>query len=220
MAASPVQGNNSYTTVGSLPQGGERTETSFLAKSNIDNTNTPHPHPERAFKQRPIGFYCRSVGCTRDALVSAPVGAGSMEQACRRQRRVLVDINCHLYRVAASLSSKDFNSTPCSLSGVCAERRDTAVLLEAPRGWALGDKVSMGIGRWVSSDGLVYAPLFYSSKCGSVQVGEKAVGAGLGGENLIGRAWFFPSQVEPEGDLDYSASPKVLELPTSAAPLV
>lgn len=92
-----------------------------------------------------------------------------------------------------------------------------SVFLEAPRHWAQGKHVVEGYGRWVANDGLVYAPLFCAcTGCRSAHVGEKAVGAGLGGEHLIGHAWFFTTRVETNG-VDNSASPVMLTLPAHVA---
>lgn len=90
-------------------------------------------------------------------------------------------------------------------------------MLEAPRSWTLGEYVLEGDGRWIASDGLVYVPLVCSCLgCGSAQVGAKAVGAGLGGEDLIGRAWFFVDRVEADG-VDAWDSPQQLVLPANVA---
>lgn len=76
-----------------------------------------------------------------------------------------------------------------------------------------------GEGRWVAGDGLVYAPLFCScTGCGSVPVGEVAVGAGLHGQDLIGRAWFYPTRVHFNGVVLDETSPAELLLPAHAAP--
>lgn len=69
----------------------------------------------------------------------------------------------------------------------------------------------------MSDDGMAYAPLFCScTGCCSVYVGEKAIGAGLGGEDLIGRAWFFTPLVDADGVGDVE-SPRELALPARLA---
>lgn len=168
-------------------------------------------------KGRDGTFWCRSVECTGGALISEPVDRCSLgRQTCPppRPRRVAAPANCHLYRNAPSQSlvGDDMMSTNSSV-----DCRAAPVLLEAPRGWMLGDNVTEGQGRWVSDDGLVYAPLFCAhTGCRSVYVGEKAIAAGLGGEDMVGRSWFFAAVVEANG-VGEKGSPRELVLPARLA---
>ncbi|CAM9222192.1 unnamed protein product, partial [Laminaria digitata] len=70
----------------------------------------------------------------------------------------------------------DGDTKPTAPNGMSKDGGAAApVLLEAPRGWMLGDDVLEGEERWMSGDGMVYAPLFCScSGCRSAHVGEKA----------------------------------------------
>lgn len=199
-AASVIQGTNGRTALQLLSQGSvERTTTRRDSPKAKTSTERPDPAP-----RRPTGsLWCRPGG----TLVSQPATSSPGDFS----RRVLVRGNCHLFRASATLSSHmEQSSDP---------RHNTTTLLEVPRGWAPGGGLSEGEGRWVAADGLVYAPLFCScSGCGSAPVGEKAVGAGLDGRDLIGRAWFFPARVQADGGSVFDeTSPKELLLPTYVA---
>lgn len=151
-----------------------------------------------------------------------PAGGLATAEGAQRARpcRVFVRAESHLYRTNASLPAPGCVETPTTASGVVAGRwSDAATLLEFPReGWTLTSCVTEGEGRWVADDGLVYAPLFCScTGCGSVPVGEVAVGSGLRGQDLIGRAWFYPTRVHFNGTVLDEANPRELLLPAHGA---
>lgn len=178
--------------------------------------------PDPVSKGRDGTFWCRSAQCTGGALISEPEGRCNLgEQTCPppRPRRITPPVNCHLYRTAPPTQSVAGGiTTSTSPKGTNPDCGAAApVLLEAPRGWTLGDYVSEGQGRWMSDDGMVYAPLFCScTGCCSVYVGEKAIGAGLGGEDLIGRSWFFTALVDADSVVE-AGSPRELTLPSRLA---
>lgn len=201
-AASVIQGTNGRTALQLLSQGGAgRT-------SPRDNAKTPDALTDVVPRRQGGSLRCHKGG----VLVSEPGGAQG-----DRPRRVFVRANCHLHHTSAALSS-DCGGAPTTSSGVSADCwHSRTTLFEVPRGWALGEGVSEGEGRWVAGDGLVYAPLCCScSGCRSAQVGEKAVGAGLCGQDLIGRSWFYSIRVQADGIVD-ETSPKELVLPAQVA---
>ena len=181
-AVSVIQGTNGRTALQLLSQGSSPGNTT-LRHSTKESAVRPDPAP-----RRPAG----SVWCPSGRVLVSQPAAGSPAGV---SRRVFVRGNCHLYGASAA--------PPSSAADQCSDwRSKTMALLEVPRGWAPGEGLSEGEGRWVAGDGLVYAPLFCScSGCGSTPVGEKAVGSGLFGQDLIGHAWFFPARVQTvDGD--------------------
>lgn len=200
-AANVIQGTNGRTALQLLSQRGAGRTTPR------DDAKTPAALSNLA-PSRPDGSLRCHEGCV---LISEPGDAQG-----DRPRRVFVRANCYLYRTSAALSS-DRGETPTTSSWTGAENlhSNRATLLEVPRGWALGGGVSEGEGRWVAGDGLVYAPLRCScSGCRSAQVGERVIGAGLQGQDLIGRAWFYSTCVQGGGGIVDETSPKELLLPS------
>lgn len=201
-AASVIQGTNGRTALQLLSQGG-------AGRASLrDDAKTPDALTDLVPGRPDESLRCHKGG----VLVSQP---GDAQRD--RPRLVFVRANCHLYRTSVALSS-DHGETPTTSSWVSAENlRNKTTLLEVPQGWVLGGGVSEGEGRWVAGDGLVYAPLHCScSGCRSAQVGEKVVGAGLHGQDLIGRAWFYSTRVQANGIVD-EMNPKELVLPTQIA---
>lgn len=178
----------------------------------VDDFSEPATIPDtiHAVENRRDGrpaFYCRD-GIAQNPHALASEAVGSFDGEATRPRRVTVRGGCHLYSVATASKFEGGESW-----------NNEADLLEAPRGWTLGEHVSEGCGQWVAKDGLVYAPLFCEGKGGDLMhVGEKALGAGLGGEDLVGRAWFFPRVVDTVG-VDTSRTQQKLVLPTYVPPL-
>lgn len=201
-AANVIQGTTGRTALQPLSQGAAgRTSHRDDAKTHTALTDLAPSRPDR------------SLRCKGGVLISEPGDAQG-----DRPRRVFVRANCHLYRTSVALSS-DRGETLTTSSWVGAENfLNRTTLLEVPRGWVLGGGVSEGEGRWVAGDGLVYAPLCCScSGCRSAQVGEKVIGAGLQGQDLIGRAWFYSTRVQDDGGIIDETSPKELLLPTQVA---
>lgn len=192
--ASVIQGTNGRTALQPLSQGSAR------QTAPRDNPDTPAARTDSAPSRAHDRMWCR-MGASFVMIPAEgfPTAEGTQRA---RPRRVLVRADCHLYRTNASLPAPG-----------CVE---TATLLEFPRqGWTLTSCMSEGEGRWVAGDGLVYAPLFCScTGCGSVPVGEMAVGAGLHGQDLIGRAWFYPTRVHFDGIVLDETSPRELVLPS------
>lgn len=202
VSASPEQRSNKSTVLGLATS-----PTGKVKPVSPSNAVVPTP---AARGRRDRGFYCRSPECIGGALVSAP--NGDTAEPCFFRPRLVSVQESHLCRVAkavvaanTSVASTVANADSCH-----------SCVLEAPKGWVLGEYVSEGEGRWVADDGLVYAPLFCScAGCCRTHVGEKAIGAGLEGFDLIGRTWFFVSVVEAE-DLD-SVDPVRLTFPSQMA---
>lgn len=181
------------------------------------NPETPAPPTDPAPSRLHDRLWCHmGASCVMIPTGDLPT-AESAQRA--RPRRVLVRKESHLYRTNASLPVPDCIKTPTTSSRVCDWWENAATLLELPReGWTLTSCMTEGDGRWVAEDGLVYAPLFCScTGCGSVPVGEVAVAAGLHGQDLIGRAWFYPTRVHFNGIVLDETSPTELLLPTHAA---
>lgn len=201
-AASLIQGTNGRTALQLLSQAG--TCTGIFSPSSVNTlVNPPAPKvcPDLVSGRQGGSFVSHNAHCTGGVLISEPAGGGNAtENASRRRpRRVLVRGGSHLHRVA-TMSSADVLDVSDPSHGISADTRDIYVLLEAPRGWELGDYVSEGRGRWVLDDQLVYAPLVCScTGCDGAQIGEKAIGAGLRGDDLIGRAWFFAARMNTDG---------------------
>ena len=171
----------------------------------------------RAPVQRDRGFYCRSAECSAAALVSEPVRNLS-EPSRSRPRRVAVTEG-HLWGVAAATVAGGALAGDALAASILAgiDSHHSYILLEAPKDWVLGEHVFEGDGRWIAGDEMVYAPLFCPcTGCQNTQIGEKALAAGQGGYQLIGRAWFFPSRVKSEGFTD-SSSPEQLLVPAHVA---
>lgn len=204
-AASIIEGTNGRTALQLLSQS---------ANDVARDTRTPplSARADPALRRQDGGLWCRNGG----PLVSESHGRATPGFPNDRPCYVFVRANSHLYRTSASLSSGRGEAS-ASPSAVSPDSRGSgATLLEVPRGHTLGENVAEGEGRWVCDDGLVYAPLHcLCSGCRSTQVGEKAVGAGLGGQDLIGRAWFYLSRVQAVGVVDDDNSPVELALPSS-----
>lgn len=214
-AASVVQCASGRTALQPLSQGGA----AEAPPCDNPDTRTPPTDPGRSLLHDRM--WCRMGG----SFVVIPAGGGlpPADRAAQRARprRVFVRAESHLYRANASLPAPGCPETPTTSSGVVSAGwwSDAATLLEFPReGWTLTSCTTEGEGRWVAGDGLVYAPLFCScTGCGSVPVGEVAVGAGLRGQDLIGRAWFYPTRVHFNGVVLGETSPTELLLPAHAA---
>eukprot|EP00752_Nemacystus_decipiens_P006081 g5489.t1 len=209
-AASVIQGTSGRPALHPLSQWSAR------QSPPRDSPETPvapatDPAPNRVLDR----MWCR-MGAS---FVMIPAGGGlPMAEGTQRTRprRVFVRADSHLYRTNASLPAPGCAEMPPTPSGVSAGwSGDAATLLEFPReGWTLTSSMTEGEGRWVADDGLVYAPLFCScTGCGSVPVGEVAIGAGLRGQDLIGRAWFYPTRVHFNGIVLDETFPTELVLP-------
>ncbi|CAM9384847.1 unnamed protein product [Ectocarpus fasciculatus] len=186
-AASLTQGTDGRTALQLLSQG----TTTNVPRVNPTMHEKPYADPE---PRRPDGsLWCRMGG----ALISgAPQGAIS-GVGVDGPRRATPRASTHLYRTNVALTS---DLTTRSSGGREDGLRDANTVIEVPRGWPLVENVSEGEGRWVAGDGLVYAPLYCSCPgCRLAHVGEKVVGAGLGLQDTIGLAWFFPSLVDAVG---------------------
>ncbi|CAM9453258.1 unnamed protein product [Scytosiphon promiscuus] len=209
-SVSIIEGTNGRTAFQLLSQG-----TNDVPR----DTRTPPPDaradPVRAPRRQDGVLRCRNgtllvSNCRQDAI------SGVTND---RPRQVLVRANSHLSRTSASLSPGfgDASASSSRVSTGC--RGGGATLLEVPRGFKLPETVAEGEGQWVADDGIVYAPLHcLCSGCRSAQVGDKAVGAGLGGQGLIGRAWFYASRVQAVGIVDDGSSPVELALPERGVP--
>lgn len=211
-AASVIQGTNGRTALQLLSQGSAR------QTAPRDNPETPPPRSDPAPSRLHDRMWCRMGASFVMIPAEGPPATEGAQRA--RPRRVFVREDCHLYRTTASLPAPDCVEPPTTPSGASAGWwSNAATLLEFPReGWALASCMTEGEGRWVAGDGLVYAPLFCScAGCGSVPVGERAVGAGLHGQDLIGRAWFYPTRVHFEGIVLDETSPRELLLPAHVA---
>eukprot|EP00903_Cladosiphon_okamuranus_P014456 g13412.t1 len=210
-AASVFQNTSGRAALHPLSRGNA---TQTLPSSNPE-TSALHtdPEPSRLHDR----MWCR-MGAS---FVMIPTGDRPTAESARRvrPRRVLVRQESHLYRTNASLPVPACVEIPTTSSGVCDWWENPAALLEFPReGWTRTSCMTEGDGRWVAEDGLVYAPLFCScTGCGSVPIGEVAVAAGLHGQDLIGRAWFYSTRVHFNGVVLDETSPTELLLPTHAA---
>lgn len=211
--ASVIQGTSGRMALQLLSQGSARqTPPRYNPETPAPQPTDPAPNPlhDRMWCRMGASFVMIPAG-------SLPTAEGTQRA---RPRRVFVRPESHLYRTNASLPAPDCVETPTTSSGVSAGWwSSAATLLEFPReGWVLASTMTEGEGRWVADDGLVYAPLFCScSGCGSVPVGEVAVAASLRGQDMIGRAWFYPTRVHFDGIVLGETSPTELALPTQAA---
>ncbi|CAM9541114.1 unnamed protein product [Ectocarpus sp. 6 AP-2014] len=187
-AASLTQGTDGRTALQLLSQG----TTTNVPRVNptITAHEKPHADPE---PRRPEGsLWCRKGGAR---ISGAPPGAIS-GVGVDGPRLATAMASTHLYRTIIALTSDCTTSSGGSEDGL----PDAATVIEVPRGWPLVEKVSQGEGRWVAGDGLVYAPLYCSCPgCRLAHIGEKVIAAGLGFQETIGQAWFFPSLVHAVG---------------------
>lgn len=187
-AASLTQGTDGRTALQLLSQG-----TTNVPRVNPTITAHEKPRADPEPKRPEGSLWCRKGG----ALISgAPRGAISGVGGVDGPHRATARAGTHLYRTNVALTS-DWTT---SSGGRENDLRDEATVIEAPRGWPLVESVSEGEGRWVAGDGLVYAPLYCSCPgCGLAHIGEKVIAAGLGSQEAIGLAWFFPSLVHAVG---------------------
>lgn len=219
-SAGPNSGTHGRVVLGALSAQTRVLETDERGTSATDHRSrlqSPSDQPCSPPRWQSPGFYCRSDRCEGGALASQPVGGGACpEKTCDGPRRVVVRENCHLGSAASKSSCPDQGTIRQSSPPLQAAQSRLS-LLEAPRSWVLGKSLSCGDARWVASDRLVYASLSCScSGCGFAHVGEMVVAAGLGGDHLIQRAWFFTDRVESDG-IDRGADVE-LHIPALSSP--